>query len=107
MMAGVEYVVVEGVSFDDGLRAIVIDARPYRPRSCRRGKYGKKAHYHDQGRGTRLWRCSAVVGTKFYKQAEAFRVRCPTCGVNRQPCPLGGPQQLVYACLRGHLLLAC
>ena len=87
MMIGVEDVVVEGVSLDEELKAVVIDARPYKSRACRCGRCGRKAPFHDGGRGARLWRCTDVVGTKVYVRAEAFRVRCPACGVTVRQIP--------------------
>lgn len=43
MLIGVEDVVVEGVGFDDGRQAVVIDARPRKPQGCRFGRCGRNA----------------------------------------------------------------
>lgn len=74
MMVGVEDVVVEGVEFDDERRAVVIDARPYKPQGCRCGRCGRKATRYDDGQGLRLWRCCDLGGTRVY-------VRCTYCWV--------------------------
>lgn len=87
MMVGVENIVVEDVSFGGDAQAVVIGARPYRLHSCRCGRCGRKAPYHDAGRGMRRWRCPDVAGTKVYVQAEAFRVRCLECGVTVRQVP--------------------
>ena len=87
MMVGVENVVVEGVEWDDGLQAVVIDARPHKPHSCRCGRCGRKAPRYDGGQGSRLWRCCDLGGTKVYVRSEAFRVACPECGVTVRRVP--------------------
>lgn len=87
MLIGVEDVVVEGVEFDDERQAVVIDARPYKPRSCRCGKCGRKAPRYDDGQGSRLWRCCDLAGTKVYVRCDAFRVECPECGVAVRAVP--------------------
>ena len=92
MMVGVENVVVEGVEWDDGRQAVVIDARPYKPHACRCGRCGRKAPRYDGGQGVRLWRCCDLGGTRVFVRAEAFRVACPDCGVTvrRVPCAAYG-----------------
>ena len=87
MMIGVENVVVEGVEWDDGRQAVVIDARPHKPHACRCGRCGRKAPRYDDGRGTRLWRCCDLGGTRVFVRAEAFRVACPDCGVTVRHVP--------------------
>ena len=87
MMVGVENVVVEGVEWDDGRQAVVIDARPYKPHACRCGRCGKKAPRYDEGRGARLWRCCDLGGTRVFVRSEAFRVACPECGVTVRRVP--------------------
>ena len=87
MLIGVEDVMVEGVEFNEGLGAVVIDARPYKPRSCRCGRCGRKAPRYDDGQGTRLWRCNDLGGTKTYVRCEAFRVDCPDCGPTVRQVP--------------------
>ena len=98
MLIGVEDVVVEGVEFDEGLGAVVIDARPHKPQSCRCGRCGRKAPRYDDGQGTRLWRCNDLGGTKAYVRCEAFRVACPDCGptVRRVPWAAHG-SRFTYA----------
>lgn len=66
IVIGVEDVVVEGASFDETRQALVIDARPRAPQACVCGRCGRRAPYHDAGRGTRLWRCCDVGGARAY-----------------------------------------
>ena len=87
MMIGVEDVVVEGVGFDGARQAVVIDARPRKPQACRCGRCGGRAPRYDGGRGARLWRCCDLAGTMVYVRCEAFRVRCPDCGVTVRAVP--------------------
>ena len=87
MLIGVEDVVVEGVEFDDERRAVVIEARPYKPQGCRCGRCGRKAPRYDDGRGVRLWRCCDLAGTKVYVRCDAFRVDCPECGATVRMVP--------------------
>ena len=87
MVIGVEDVVVEGVEWDGGRQAVVIDARPYKPHACRCGRCGRKAPRYDEGRGTRLWRCCDLGGARAFVRSEAFRVACPDCGVTVRQVP--------------------
>lgn len=87
IVIGVEDVVVEGASFDETRQALVIDARPRAPQACVCGRCGRRAPYHDAGRGTRLWRCCDVGGARSYVRCEAFRVRCPECGATVRRVP--------------------
>lgn len=87
IVIGVEDVVVEGASFDETRQALVIDARPRAPQACVCGRCGRRAPYHDAGRGTRLWRCCDVGGARAYVRCEAFRVRCPECGATVRRVP--------------------
>ena len=79
IMIGIEDVVVKDVSFDEDAQAIVIDAKALQAPLLQMRQVRAEGPYHDAGRGTRLWRCPDVVGTKVYVQADAFRVRCPKC----------------------------
>lgn len=87
MMVGVENVVVEGVEWDDGRQAVMIDARPYKSHACRCGRCGRRAPRYDDGRGARLWRCCDLGGTRVFVRSEAFRVACPDCGVTVRQVP--------------------
>ena len=85
-IVGVERIKVRGIAID-GAGALVIDAEPYRARSCRCGKCGREAPRYDAGRGVRLWRCCDVGGMKAYVRSEAFRVSCPECGIVAREVP--------------------
>ena len=87
MLIGVEDVVVEGVGFDDGRQAVVIDARPRGPQGCRCGRCGRRAPRYDGGRGSRLWRCCDLAGARVYVRCDAFRVDCPDCGPTVRAVP--------------------
>lgn len=85
-IVGVERIKVRSIAID-GAGALVIDAEPYRARSCRCGKCGRDAPRYDAGRGVRLWRCCDVGGMKAYVRSEAFRVSCPECGIVAREVP--------------------
>lgn len=85
-IVGVERIKVRSIAID-GAGALVIDAEPYRARSCRCGKCGRDAPRYDAGRGVRLWRCCDVGGMKAYVHSEAFRVSCPECGIVAREVP--------------------
>lgn len=87
MLIGVEDVVVEGMEFDDGRQAVVIDARPYKPHACECGRCGRKAKRYDGGQGVRLWRCCDLGGTRVYVRCLALRVERPDCGVTVRRVP--------------------
>jgi transposase len=73
--------VVEGVTFDEELNAIVVHVRPNKRAKQRCGECGRRCPWYDRGEGRRRWRALDLGPLRAYLEAEAPRVCCPVHGV--------------------------
>ena len=84
---GVKNCVVESVAFHEENKELVIRARPTLWHACECGVCGAKADYYDAGQGRRRWRTTDFGPVKCFVEADAFRVKCPNCGVKVRKVP--------------------
>ena len=73
--------VVEDVTFDAPVNAIVVHVHPNRRAKHRCGICGRQAPLYDRGEGRRRWRALDLGPLQAYLEAEAPRVKCPEHGV--------------------------
>ena len=73
--------VVENVTFDEELNAIVVHVRPNKRAKQRCGECGRRCSWYDRGEGRRRWRALDLGPLRAYLEAEAPRVCCPEHGV--------------------------
>jgi transposase len=73
--------VVEDVTFDEAINAIVVHVHPGRRAKNRCGICGRRAPLYDRGDGRRRWRALDLGPLQAYLEAEAPRVQCPEHGV--------------------------
>ena len=81
LITGTEDIVVTNVTYDAGLDAIKVQARPKKTAACRCGKCGRRAKYYDKGRGMRHWRSLDLGTSMVFIESEMPRVKCKEHGV--------------------------
>jgi len=83
-LLGVEYVAIEEVRVETGVRGEEIAVIALRPDSrvrLRCPQCGRKCRFADEGEGLRRWRALDAHGRKCYLEAGAPRVACPSHGL--------------------------
>ena len=73
--------VVEDVTFDEAVNAIVLRVRPSKKARQRCGICGRRCPWYDHGEGRRRWRALDLGPVRAYLEAEAPRVNCLEHGV--------------------------
>lgn len=73
--------VVQDVTFDDAINAIIVHVHPSRRAKRRCGECGRRCPLYDHGDGRRRWRALDLGPLRAYLEAEAPRVHCPQHGV--------------------------
>ena len=86
-LLGVEGVVIKGLEFDEGARAVVARVRPARRDRQRCGRCLRRAGWYDAGEGRRRWRGLDLGTIPVYLEAEAPRVNCREHGVTVTAVP--------------------
>lgn len=77
---GLERTVIESVTFDEDLGAVVASVRPRKGATRRCGRCGLRGPWYDRGQGRRRWRALDLGTVPVWLEAEAPRVSCRVHG---------------------------